>query len=65
MKGHRLRAPSTDGALLATPPLAEAVSQVDANARRRLSAVPLRVRRRCRRSDAMRARRPGTCARMA
>jgi hypothetical protein len=34
MKGHRLRAPSTDGALLATPSLPEAVSQVDANVRR-------------------------------
>ncbi|MDR3620783.1 MAG: hypothetical protein P4L85_15635 [Paludisphaera borealis] len=34
MKAHRLRAPSTDGALLATPPLDEAGSQVDANVRR-------------------------------
>ena len=34
MKSQRLRAPSIDGALLAAPPLAEAVSQVEANVRR-------------------------------
>ena len=34
MKAHRLRAPSTDGALLATPSFPEAGPQVEANAGR-------------------------------
>ena len=34
MDAHRLRAPSPDGALLAEPPLAEAVNRLDANADR-------------------------------
>jgi hypothetical protein len=34
MKPHRLRAPSTDGALLAEPPLGEAGARLAANARR-------------------------------
>ena len=38
MKDHRLRAPATDGALLAVPPLAEVGRPVSAETARRLAA---------------------------